>query len=87
MAQTTLSQSATDITASYSTRSYLRDGLLILSAALMVVTLYMVFMWVPTEQNLGVSQRIFYFLLPLAWVGMLFILVVAVARSLPLTTR
>ncbi|MCH8309349.1 MAG: cytochrome c biogenesis protein CcsA [Chloroflexi bacterium] len=86
MAQTTLSQSATDITASYSTRSYLRDGLLILSAALMVVTLYMVFMWVPTEQNLGVSQRIFYFHVPLGWIGMLSIMVVAVASFLHLIT-
>ena len=86
MAQTTLSQSATDITASYSTRSYLRDGLLILSAALMVVTLYMVFMWVPTEQNLGVSQRIFYFHVPLGWIGMLSIMVVAVASLMHLIT-
>ena len=56
-----------------------RNGLLITSAALMLVTLYMVFLWVPTELNLGVSQRIFYFHVPLGWLGMLSIVVVAVA--------
>ena len=86
MAQTTLSQPTTDFPASYSTRSYLRDGLLIVSAALMAVTLYMVFMWVPTEQNLGVSQRIFYFHVPLGWIGMVSIMVVAVASFMHLIT-
>lgn len=56
-----------------------RNGLLVASAALMLVTLYMVFLWVPTELNLGVSQRIFYFHVPLGWLGMLSIIVVAVA--------
>jgi len=52
----------------------------------MAVTLYMVFMWVPTEQNLGVSQRIFYFHVPLGWIGMLSIVVVAVASLMHLIT-
>lgn len=56
-----------------------RNGLLVASAALMLVTLYMVFLWVPTELNLGVSQRIFYFHVPLGWLGMLSIIVVSVA--------
>ena len=56
-----------------------RNGLLVASAALMLVTLYMVFLWVPTELNLGVSQRIFYFHVPLGWLGMLSIIIVAVA--------
>ena len=86
MAQTTLSQPIADSSATYSTRSYLRDGLLIVSAALMAVTLYMTFMWVPTEQNLGVSQRIFYFHVPLAWIGMMSIMVVAVASFMHLIT-
>ena len=86
MAQTSISQPVTDSSATYSTRSYLRDGLLIVSAALMAVTLYMVFMWVPTEQNLGVSQRIFYFHVPLGWIGMLSIVVVAVASLMHLIT-
>ena len=63
-----------------------RNGLLITSAALMLVTLYMVFMWVPTELNLGVSQRIFYFHVPLGWLGMLSIIIVAVASIVHLIT-
>ena len=63
-----------------------RNGLLITSAALMLVTLYMVFLWVPTELNLGVSQRIFYFHVPLGWLGMLSIIVVAVASIAHLIT-
>ena len=63
-----------------------RNGLLITSAALMLVTLYMVFLWVPTELNLGVSQRIFYFHVPLGWLGMLSIIVVAVASIVHLVT-
>ena len=86
MAQTSIPQLVTGSSATYSTRSYLRDGLLIVSAALMAVTLYMVFMWVPTEQNLGVSQRIFYFHVPLGWIGMLSIVVVAVASLMHLIT-
>ena len=63
-----------------------RDALLVASAALMGLTLYLVFFWVPTEQNLGVSQRIFYFHVPLAWLGMLSILVVAASSALYLVT-
>ena len=63
-----------------------RDGLLVLSALLMAVTLYMVFLWVPTEQNLGVSQRIFYFHVPLGWLGMISIIIVAFASIMHLFT-
>ena len=53
---------------------------------MMVLTLYMVYLWVPTEQNLGVSQRIFYFHVPLGWIGMVSIIIVAVASILHLYT-
>ena len=53
----------------------------------MAATLYLVFMWVPTELNLGVSQRIFYFHVPLAWLGMISIIVVAFASAMHLITR
>jgi heme exporter protein C len=52
----------------------------------MAFTLYLVYFWVPTEQNLGVSQRIFYFHVPLGWIGMVSIIVVAVASILHLAT-
>lgn len=67
-------------------RGFARDTLLIASALLMAVTLYLVYFWVPTEQNLGISQRIFYFHVPLAWIGMVSIIVVAVASLLHLFT-
>ena len=52
----------------------------------MALTLYLVYMWVPTELNLGVSQRIFYFHVPLGWIGMISIMVVAVASIMHLVT-
>ena len=72
--------------APHTRRSLLRDALLISGALLMAFTLYLVYFWVPTEQNLGVSQRIFYFHVPLGWIGMVSIIVVAVASILHLTT-
>jgi len=55
----------------------LLDPLLILSAALMGVALYLIFIWVPTETNQGAVQRILYFHVPVAWGSMLGILVVS----------
>ena len=63
-----------------------RDLLLVATALLMAVTLYLIFFWVPTEQNLGVSQRIFYFHVPLAWLGMVSIVIVAIASFTHLVT-
>ena len=56
-----------------------RSFLLGFSGLLMLVVLYLVFMWVPTEANLGESQRIFYFHVPVAWVGFLAFGIVFVA--------
>ncbi len=67
--------------------SLTREALFAASAALMGLTLYMVFFWVPTELNLGVSQRIFYFHVPLGWLGMLSIVLVAFASIMYLITR
>ena len=67
-------------------RSLTRDVLLVASAVLMAATLYLVHLWVPTEQNLGVSQRIFYFHVPLGWIGMVSIVIVAVASIMHLLT-
>jgi len=39
--------------------------------ALMIAALYLVFMYVPTERHTGIVQRIFYFHVPLAWIGFL----------------
>ena len=67
-------------------RAPFRDALLVASAVSMAITLYLVFMWVPTEQNLGVSQRIFYFHVPLGWIGMVSIVIVAFASVMHLFT-
>jgi heme exporter protein C len=63
-----------------------RAALFFASAALMGATLYLVFFWVPTERNLGVSQRIFYFHVPLGWLGMISIVIVAIASFMHLLT-
>ena len=66
--------------------AFVKTGLLTAAAVLMAVTLYLIYFWVPTELNLGVSQRIFYFHVPLGWLGMLSIVVVAIASGLHLLT-
>ena len=58
-----------------------RDVLLVAGAILMAVTLYLTFLYVPTDANLGVSQRIFYFHVPIAILALLSIVVVAVASA------
>ena len=63
------------------------DALLVISAALMGLTLFLVFFWVPTDLNLGISQRIFYFHVPLGMLGMVSIVVVAIGSALHLITK
>ena len=46
-------------------------SLVILSAVLLITALYLIFMWVPTEANQGIVQRVFYFHVPSAWVAFL----------------
>jgi len=64
-----------------------RHVMLLVGACLMLLALFMVFLWVPTDQSMGISQRIFYFHVPLAWLGLLSILVVAFASAMHLITR
>ena len=42
-----------------------------LGLALMIAALYMVFVYVPSDKHTGIVQRIFYFHVPVAWVGFL----------------
>jgi len=46
------------------------------SFILMIAALGLVFLYVPTEETMGVVQRIFYFHVPLAWIGFLAFFVV-----------
>ena len=49
--------------------------------------LWMMFLWVPTDINQGVVQRILYIHVPVAWVSMVAIVGVAVASLLYLRTK
>jgi heme exporter protein C len=65
----------------------LETGLWALSFSLIVIALYMVFVWVPTEAVMGIVQRIFYFHVPSAWAGFLAFAVVFVTSILYLAKR
>ena len=45
----------------------------------MMTSIFMIFLYVPTEAIEGIPQRIFYFHVPIAWIGMLAFGVLAVA--------
>jgi len=62
-------------------------ALLGVSTLLMLAALYMVFIFVPTDAETGVIQRIFYFHVPLAWIAFLAFLVVFIASILYLWKR
>ena len=53
--------------------------LLAIGGAMMLADIALIFLWVPTEQVMGVAQRIFYFHVPLAWTGLLSTTVVFVS--------
>ena len=61
--------------------------LLGLTFVVMTAALFLVFVYVPTEQEMGVVQRIFYFHVPLAWVAFLAFTVVFVCSLAYLKTR
>jgi len=69
-------------------RNALKDNVLLgLSFTLMMAALYLVFIYVPTEKEMGVVQRIFYFHVPLAWVAFMAFFVVFVGSILYLWKR
>ncbi len=61
--------------------------LVVLTAVLVVISLYTVFVFAPTEQVMGHVQRIFYYHLASAWVGFLAFLVACVGGLLYLSSR
>ena len=65
----------------------LRGALFVAAATMMAITLYLVFLYAPTDANLGVSQRILYYHVPVAILGLFSIVVVAVASAAHLITR
>ena len=64
-----------------------RSGLLGLSFILLVVALYLVFIYVPTDETMGIVQRIFYFHVPVAWVAFLAFFIVFLGSILYLWKR
>ena len=64
-----------------------RGGLFAAAAATMAITLYLVFFYAPADANLGVSQRILYYHVPVAILGLFSIVVVAAASTAHLMTR
>ena len=68
-------------------RSNIYLGFISLSAVFMVASLYMSLLWAPTEITLGDSQRIFYIHIPLAWLGMLSVIILAIFSIAYLITR
>ncbi len=66
---------------------FIRGALFVAAATTMAITLYLVFFYAPTDANLGVSQRILYYHVPVAILGLCSIVVVAVASALHLITR
>jgi heme exporter protein C len=61
--------------------------MLAVAAALVLVWLYMIFMWVSTEATMGIIQRIFYFHVPAAMVSFVACFVGGIAAILYLVKR
>ena len=64
-----------------------RFWLLGISFLLFMGALYMVFWYVPTEENMGIVQRIFYFHVSIAWVAFLAFFIVFLGSILYLVKR
>ena len=61
--------------------------LFLLSGISMMINLYLIFMWVPTEAVLGHVQRIMYVHVPMAWISFLAFFVVLIGSIGYLSTR
>lgn len=64
-----------------------RNTLLVISFILMTATLYLVFVYVPTEKEMGIVQRIFYLMVPLGWLALLSFFIVFIGSILYLAKR
>ena len=64
-----------------------RNLYLIISGAAVILSIWMIFMWVPTEINQGLVQRILYVHVPFAWASMVAIIAVAFASLMFLRTK
>ncbi len=53
----------------------------------MMISLWMIFLYAPTEEVQGNAQRIFYFHVPMSWLGMLAFVILAIASIAYLITK
>src|SRR5580700_3112371 len=60
-------------------RNKISGALGLMTLGLMLTAIFMVFEWVPTEEEQGIVQRIFYFHVPCAWVAFAAFGIVAIA--------
>ncbi len=57
-------------------RGTVRNVFLGISSILMFLTLYMIFLYVPVEKEMGIVQKIFYLMVPMGWLALLSFLIV-----------
>ena len=50
------------------------------------ITLYLIFIWSPVDTSIGITQKIFYFHVPIAWLGMLAVIGVGISSLIFLIT-
>ncbi|MDO8568081.1 MAG: cytochrome c biogenesis protein CcsA [Dehalococcoidales bacterium] len=62
-------------------------GLYGLSLALVLASLYLVFLGVPTEAVMGIVQRIFYVMVPMGWLSMLSFAIIFLASIMYLRSK
>ena len=63
------------------------NGLLVLGFILFVIALYLVFIYVPTEKTMGIVQRIFYLMVPMAWLALFSFIIIFISSILYLKSR
>ena len=69
-------------------RNYLlKNALLALGFILFITALYLVFIIVPTEETMGIVQKIFYLMVPMGWLSLLSFLIVFIGSILYLAKR
>lgn len=52
-----------------------------------IATFYLIFLWSPIDTSVGLTQKIFYFHVPVGWLGMLAIFGVGIASAMFLITK
>jgi len=61
--------------------------LLWIGLLLMIISLYLVFVYVPTEKEMGIVQRIFYLMVPSGWLAMLSFVIIFISSIIYLTKK